>query len=66
VSGINSRWRKGAQRYSTDRTIEQTRFVRQPNGYRRRESDSPTEVRFVERVHEATGWHNGARIRKTK
>jgi hypothetical protein len=61
---MNSRWRKGAQRYDTKRTVEHTRHVRMADGSRRRETDAPTEVRFCERAHEATGWRNGARIRK--
>ena len=62
---MNSRWRKGAQRYDTKRTVEQTRFIKQLDGSRRRETDAPTEVRFVERAHEAAGWRKGARIKKT-
>jgi hypothetical protein len=61
---LNCRWRKGAVRYDTKRTVEQTRFVRQADGSRRRETDAPTEVKFCERVHEQAGWRNGARIRK--
>jgi hypothetical protein len=63
-ANVNSRWRKGAQRYDTKRTVEQTRFVRQPGGARRRETDAPTEQKFCERVHEQPGWKNGARIQK--
>jgi len=63
VKKINSRWR-GAQRYSTDRTVEHTRHVRQPSGHYRKETDALTEVRFVERMHEANGWRKGARIKK--
>jgi hypothetical protein len=61
---MNSRWRKGAVRYDEKRTVEQTRHVKQPNGSRRRESDAPTEARFVERSHEQPGWFRGARVRK--
>ncbi len=63
-SKINSRWRKGAQRYSTKTTVEQTRHVRQANGSRRKESDAPTEARYVDRAHEVAGWRNGARVQK--
>jgi hypothetical protein len=63
-AAMNSRWRKGAQRYDTKRTVEQTRFVRQPDGSRRRETDAPTEQKYCERAHEQPGWKNGARIRK--
>lgn len=63
-TNINSRWRKGAQRYRSDRTVEHTRYVRQPDGTRRRKTDAPSEVQFVGRLREADGWRNGARIRK--
>jgi hypothetical protein len=61
---MNSRWRKGAARFSPKTTVEQTRFVKDADGYRRRVSDAPSEARFVERSHEAAGWRNGARVRK--
>lgn len=51
---LNSRWRKGAERYSSKRTVED-----------RTHKDAPTEVRYNERRHEQPGWRNGARI-KTK
>lgn len=60
----NSRWRKDAKRYSTERTVEQTRHVQRPDGVRRRVTDAPSEARFVERAHEAAGWRGGARVRK--
>jgi hypothetical protein len=60
---LNTRWRKGAVRYSSDRTIEHARWVRQPDGARRLEKDAPTEARFVERLHQQPGWRNGARVR---
>jgi hypothetical protein len=61
---LNTRWRKGAQRYRSDRTVEHTRYVRQPDGSRRRKTDAPTEVLFVARLREGEGWRNGARVRK--
>lgn len=63
---MNSRWRKGAVRYSTKTTVDHTRFTRQPDGSRRKESDSPTEVKYCERAHEMAGgpFRKGARIRK--
>jgi hypothetical protein len=61
---LNSRWRKGAVRFSTKTTVEHTRFTRMPDGSRRREQDSPTEAKYVERMHAAPGWRNGARITK--
>jgi hypothetical protein len=61
---LNSRWRKGAVRYSTERTVEVTRHTQQADGKRRRETDAVSEPRFIERLHEATGWHRGARVRK--
>jgi hypothetical protein len=66
MAQINSRWRKGAERYSTSRTVAQTRSVRQPGGAYRQEADAPTEVRYVERMHSSDGWRNGARIMKRK
>jgi hypothetical protein len=64
MAKMNSRWRLGAQRYSTKTTVEHSRSVRQADGSFRREVDAPTEARFVERTHEAAGWRKGARIRK--
>ena len=43
---MNSRWRKGAERYSAKRTVEDRRLVGD-----RYENDAPTEVRFIERKH---------------
>jgi hypothetical protein len=61
---LNSRWRKGAVRFSTKTTVEHTRHTRTPEGIFRRETDSPTEAKYVERFHAAPGWRNGARITK--
>ena len=61
---LNSRWRKGAVRFSTKTTVEHTRHVKMPDGSRRRESDSPTEAKYCERFTSAPGWKNGARISK--
>ena len=61
---MNSRWRKGAERYSTKRTVDDTRYVRQPDGACRKEADAPTEARYNERRHSPQGWRNGARITK--
>lgn len=52
---MNSRWRKGAQRYSSDRSME----IRGKN-----ETERVTELVFVERLHAQPGWRNGAKIRK--
>jgi hypothetical protein len=60
---MNSRWRKGAERFSSKTTVEHARWVKDPNGGRRLEKDAPTEVRFVERCHAQPGWRNGAKIR---
>lgn len=60
---INTRWRKGAQRYGST-TVEHTRFVKTSDGARRKKTDSPSEVIFVSRLHEPTGWRNGARVKK--
>jgi hypothetical protein len=61
---LNSRWRKGAVRYSSDRTVEHTRYVRQADGSRRRKTDAPTERVFVDRLRDADGFRNGARVMK--
>ena len=57
---MNSRWRKGAQRYSSERTVESSAG----DGEGRRSSSRLTEARWVEAQHEQPGWRNGARIRK--
>ena len=59
MSKMNSRWRKGAERYSAKRTVEDRRLVGD-----RYENDAPAEVRFIERKHSPAGWRNGARITK--
>lgn len=64
VSKMNSRWHKGAQRYSTTRTVEHARWVKGPDGGWRLEKDAPSEARYVERVHAVPGWRSGARVRK--
>jgi hypothetical protein len=61
---LNTRWRKGAQRYPSNRTVEHTRYVRQADGSLRRKTDSPSEVIFVSRLRESPGWRNGARVKK--
>lgn len=60
---LNTRWRAGAVRYSSERTVEHLRFVRQPDGSFRRKTDAPTEAQFVLRLREPWGWRHGARIR---
>jgi hypothetical protein len=64
VSNINSRWRKGAQRYSSDRTVESVQWVRNPEGGRRLVRKAVSEVLFVNLAHELPGWRKGARLRK--
>lgn len=61
---MNSRWRKGAQRYSSERTVELAHWVREPDGGRRLERKAVTEILFVQRGHEPYGWKNGAKVRK--
>jgi hypothetical protein len=61
---VLSRWGKNTPRYDSKRTVDHTRFVKGPDGARRRETDAPTEAKFCERSHEQSGWRNGARIRK--
>jgi len=63
---MNSRWRKGAIRYSQERTLDDARWVRESatSRHKRLERDAVTEVAFCERRHEQTGWSRGARVRK--
>ena len=64
MAKLNCRWRKGAQRYDQKRTVEDVRFIRLSDGARRKEADSPNEVKYCDRRHETAGWRNGARVRK--
>jgi hypothetical protein len=64
---LNSRWRSKdvpPRRYDPKRTVEHTRYVRQADGTRRRETDAPTEQKYCERMHTQPGWHRGAKVRK--
>jgi hypothetical protein len=64
MSKINSRWRKGAQRYSSKRTVESARWVKDPSFGRRLVRKMVTELLFVEQGHEPYGWRHGARLHK--
>jgi hypothetical protein len=55
----NTRWRKGAERYSTKRSLDDVRWIKGV-----KTEDSVTEVAFCERRHSSPGWHRGARVRK--
>jgi hypothetical protein len=59
MSKPNSRWRKGAERYSSKTTVERTTLGKD----RRRETNSLTEAKACEQAKERSGWKNGARIR---
>lgn len=61
---MNSRWRKGAQRYDSKRTVESSRWVNDPAFGKRLVRKVVTEVLFVAYAHEPYGWKNGARVRK--
>lgn len=61
---MNTRWRKGAPRYSSERTVETARWVKQPDGGKRLERKAVTEILFVARAAEPYGWKNGAKVRK--
>jgi hypothetical protein len=63
MAGINSRWRKGAQRYGGDRTVESAHWVRTGDGGRRLVRKAVTEVLFVQMAHEPFGWRHGAKVR---
>lgn len=64
----NSRWRGGQTwaRYSSERTVEHTRHVKNWKGQWRTVTDNPTELKFCERARNAVGvllgWRNGARV----
>lgn len=64
MTTINSRWRKGGQRYDSKRTVETAHWVKDPNGGRRFVRKAVAEALFVERVRESHGWKNGAKVRK--
>jgi hypothetical protein len=65
MAKMNSRWRKGAQRYDGKRTVERAHWVKDSvSGARRLVRKAVTEILFVAQAHEACGWRNGARIRK--
>ena len=61
---MNSRWRKGAQRYDGKRTVETARWTTNADGFMRLERKAVTEILFVARGHEPYGWRNGAKVRK--
>jgi hypothetical protein len=65
MSKPRSRWRTGAQRYSSERTAEQAHWVKDPGGGRRLSRKAVTEMVFVANAHEQTGWKNGAKVRKS-
>lgn len=60
---LKSRWGKGGQRYGSA-PVESSTWVKDPNGGHRHVRKSVTEILFVQTVHEAFGWRNGARVRK--
>ena len=66
MAKINTRWGKGAQRYGSDRTrtVETAHWVKDPAGGRRLVRKAVTEAVFVQSAHEASGWKNGAKVRK--
>ena len=64
MSKINSRWRKGAQRYSEKRTVELTRWVKDFAFGHRLVRKVVTEILFVAMGREPYGWKNGAKVRK--
>lgn len=62
MSKPNSRWRSGRPRYSSDRTVEDSRQVRDRRGIKRLKRDAPSEVQWCDRRRESFGWRNGARV----
>jgi hypothetical protein len=58
MSKPNSRWRKGAERYSSKTTVERTTLGKD----RRRETNSLTEAKACEQARESLGWFKGARV----
>lgn len=59
----NGRWIKGNTRHSPTRKIEDSRWVRQPDGKMRLEIDMISELGWIERRKEQHGWFHGARVR---
>jgi hypothetical protein len=72
MSKRNSRWRTSTKehgartvaRYSPDRVVESSHWVKEPSGGRRRAVKAVTEILFAVMSHEAYGWRNGAKVRK--
>jgi hypothetical protein len=64
MAKLNSRWGRPSTRYSTERKVERTRFLRNAEGVRRKKQDSPNEVEFCAESREGFGWKNGARVRR--
>lgn len=66
----NSRWHAASKpgiffavsRLHRDRTVEDSRQVRDRHGIFRTVRDAPDEVKWCERRREGFGWRNGARI----
>lgn len=61
MKGANSRWLKGRIRVSTERTLEDGRWVRHGSGWRF-ETEQVTERAWVDRRKESEGWRNGAKV----
>lgn len=52
MAKMNCKWRKGAQRQSKERTIDDARWVRGRRGAWRLVTDAPNEVQYCERRRE--------------
>lgn len=59
-----SRWAKGAVRYSNERKVNSTRYVKNKRGQWVLKSEDISEHSFVnQRLHSgSTGFHRGARV----
>lgn len=63
MASKNSIWRKGGPRHVPGVRIEDSRWVKRPNGKWRYETDSVSYETFCARRRESIGWFHGARVR---
>ena len=61
-----SRWAKGAIRYSNERKVDNSRWVKNKRGQWRYKEDECSEHSFVnQRMHQQpAGFHRGARVHR--
>ena len=59
----NSRWNKGAERYSAQKFVEASRWEKMPDGSRRRVEENVSQADYAKRFADQHGWHGGAKVR---